>query len=374
MEYFIYLMESKAKSSTLSREDKETKDFLIKELQISPEFLKLQKKYHAKSPNAKNLQQLIDSLQKEFEQDKKNAISDYIPQSIPELMDRLQDMSPFNDYYWKLLMDKLGITTILRKVLYIKPDIPGEELKRLKTADPEKYSGSVLRSYFYSWIAAPVIVMWVIQAILNIFTNFAFNRFAATKMKKHTGNEKIYNYLVKNIKSIYRTNPNYRPVSNKEFEKTWFWNKYLADFRDKTKLQKCKPIGEAALLGLISTCIKRFLPFGEIMEAPALVMLGFFGIRLPTTEMITFVTELEGNTLTIGLSFRPFSFILVNPKLYVQKDGGKLVAIPLKEIPKELYQPKKEDLKVIMDATKKNPMKTIKRFKSKVSYINDSAE
>ena len=339
MEYFTYLMESKAKSSTLSREDKETKDFLIKELQISPEFLKLQKKYHAKSPNAKNLQQLIDSLQKEFEQDKKNAISDYIPQSIPELMDRLQDMSPFNDYHWKLLMDKLGITTILRKVLYIKPDIPEEELKRLKTVDPEKYSVSVLRSYFYSWIAAPVIVMWVIQAILNIFTNFAFNRFAATKMKKTVANEKIYNC-----------------------------------FRDKTKLQKCKPIGEAALLGLISTCIKRFLPFGEIMEAPALVMLGFFGIHLPTTEMITFVTELEGNTLTIGLSFRPFSFILVNPKLYVQKDGGKLVAIPLKEIPKELYQPKKEDLKVIMDATKKNPMKTIKRFKSKVSYINDSAE
>ena len=49
MEYFTYLIESKAKSSTLSREDKETKDFLIKELQISPEFLKLQKKYHAKS-------------------------------------------------------------------------------------------------------------------------------------------------------------------------------------------------------------------------------------------------------------------------------------------------------------------------------------
>ena len=148
MEYFAYLIESKAKPSTLSREDKETKDFLIKELQISPEFLKLQKKYHAKSPNAKNLQQLIDSLQKEFEQDKKNAISDYIPQSVPELMDRLQDMSPFNDYHWKLLMDKLGITTILRKVLYIKPDIPEEELKRLKTVDPEKYSVSVLRSYF----------------------------------------------------------------------------------------------------------------------------------------------------------------------------------------------------------------------------------
>ena len=44
MEYFTYLMESKAKSSVLSREDKETRDFLNKELQISPELLKLQKK------------------------------------------------------------------------------------------------------------------------------------------------------------------------------------------------------------------------------------------------------------------------------------------------------------------------------------------
>lgn len=217
-----------------------------------------------------------------------------------------------------------------------------------------------------------VCVKLAVGNMINKFVDVKLNELTVSTLNKHKGNKKLYNYILKTIEDVMKKNPSYRKCSPKEFQETSIWNYFLSEWRDLDVKQFAKRVTYEYIDELISIAAADLIPLpgaNILLSTPCKMMLTYLGVKLGVGAIYHIVVDIEGYTVSLGISFTKIGFVLSDLRLYLFKEpGNKLVVRDLPDPPRELYELDVSDAKEILD--KYGDDKNLDKLKEKVSEIN----
>ena len=180
----------------------------------------------------------------------------------------------------------------------------------------------------------------------------------------------MFDFINKEVEAVYRKHRDYTPCSAKQFEDTPIFNYMLAEWRDKTAKERAKLAAYKTLDGVILASFNKIpIPGAVVLSIPFKMMLTYIGCDIGAGSVYTIAAEVDGNTLSFGINFRPIGFTLSNISLYTFNPEGKLISTPIKNPPEKLYKITQSDVDKILDKFGRDSgLETLKKW---VKSINE---
>ena len=208
--------------------------------------------------------------------------------------------------------------------------------------------------------------------LFKTFVNIQLDKFTASKMEKTLENKRVYEFLEKSIQSVYDKHPEYRAMSLNQFKKTGLWEKFKAEFRDKTNREIAINVADSSFNFLIfKLCTRLPMPFlaSFLYIFIIRVILTYIGCKMGAGSIWDLVVQFNGNIIKLGLVFNSTGFELIKPVLYVTRENSEMVSVKLPEIPRYYYRIKLDEANKILDEYGDDM--DLKKLKKEVSRRND---
>ena len=351
----------------------DTTKLALSSLHIDADMLKLENMKPLNFTNTKNLDEVcytIDNYLKTIDKKEFTKVKSMYGADLTQPFKMVLASVP-TDYDAVVLLDKIGILRPLMRVFRVLPnrfDPVHKDPRNLIDIPP-------YRAKYINTVVIPGLIVIVIKMIIGNFVNIGLNKLAVIKIEKNLQNEKLYDFIMNDINSIYKAHPEYSPVNTEQFKRTSLWKRYTAGWRDLDRYKFLYNITYDTFDAIYTTACLLFLPFkGFLLSIPARMALGFLGIRIGGTYLAGRVMEIEGNTVCLRISLTSLGFIITEPELYVKNtETGSLVRLQLKEPPKYLYQMSKDEM-IKAFQSMKNPKEELITLKKRVEYLNDKVE
>lgn len=207
---------------------------------------------------------------------------------------------------------------------------------------------------------------------INKFVDTKLNELTISTINKHKGNKKLYEHIVKDIEKVAKSNPSFTKCSPEQFKETSIWNYFLSEWRGLTAKQFIKRVGYEYIDQMISLIAADLVPLpgsNILLTTPCKMMMTYLGINLGVGAVYHIVVDIEGYTVSMGISFTKLGFIISDMRLYLfRQPGNKLVVKELPDPPRELYEIDLKEAKDILD--KYGEDEDLEKLKTKVSEIN----
>ena len=200
-------------------------------------------------------------------------------------------------------------------------------------------------------IAANIVKIMVVY-LFKTFVTLQIDKFSAAKMEKTLENKRVYEFLDKSIQDVYKKHPNYNPMTLNQFKGTGLWEKFKAEFRDKTKNQIIINVADSSFNFLIlKLCTRLPLPFlsSFLYIFVIRIMLTYIGCKMGSGSIWDLVVKFNDNIIKLGLVFNSTGFELIKPVLYVTRENNEMVSVKLPEIPRSYYRIKLDEANKILD-------------------------
>lgn len=204
--------------------------------------------------------------------------------------------------------------------------------------------------------AAKILVIFtakmLVGHLVSLFTDMTLSRLTVNTIQKNKKNKRLFENINGQIKKIYDTHKDYRPCSAEEFMNSSIYNYFMSEFRDKSKKEIAQLLAYKSLDNMFSIVLADIVPIpgSATLAIPVKMLLTYCGVRgWGLGSLYNMAMEIDGNTLSIGIDFRPSGFLLTNIILYTFNKENKLIATYLKNPPEHLYQITSQDAEEIMD-------------------------
>jgi hypothetical protein len=203
-----------------------------------------------------------------------------------------------------------------------------------------------------------------------LFADAKLSAFALNTIEKNKANKKLFDFVDKEVEAVYKKHKNYRPCSLDEFKHSSIYNYMLAEWRDKSAKEKAKLAAYKTLDGTILALVSKVpVPGSALLAIPVKMMLTYVGCDIGIGSIYNIVVNIDGQTLSIGINYRPIGFTLSNFVLYTFNDEGKMIATKLKNPPEKLYRITTADMEEILDKYGRDSgLETLKKW---VKYTNE---
>ena len=192
----------------------------------------------------------------------------------------------------------------------------------------------------------------IVNHITGILVDMNLSKYTINTLKKHKKNEKLFNFINNEVKDVFKANPGYRPCSAKQFEKTNMWQFLLSEWRNKSGKDKAHYVARHSFDNLVSIVLADIIPIpgaATIISPILKSALQYIGADLLLRPLYNIVVEIDGNTLSFGLTYKPVGFAFTDITLYTFNKEGKLVASHLKNPPESLYRITEKDARGILN-------------------------
>ena len=204
--------------------------------------------------------------------------------------------------------------------------------------------------------AAKILVIFTAKMLVGhlvaLFTDMTLSRLTVNTIRKNRKNKRLFENINKQIADVYAKHKDYRPCSADEFMQTSIYNYFMSEFRDKSKKEVAQLLAYKSLDNMFAIVLDDIVPIpgSATLAIPVKMLLTYCGVRgWGLGSLYNMAMEIDGNTLSIGIDFRPSGFLLTNIVLYTFNNENKLIATYLKNPPEHLYQITNKDAEEIMD-------------------------
>lgn len=241
---------------------------------------------------------------------------------------------------------------------------PMRPLQRLTNSQPKmskseaaiflvKFTSKVLLGFFISY-----------------FINLKLSEFTVNVVRENQKNKRLFEFINRQIDKVYRNHPDYTPCSARQFKETPIYNYMLAEWRDKTAKENAKLLGYKSINNMITILVGEAVPVpgSFILAVPVKMVLSYCGVRGVISSLYNVALEIDGNTISFGVDFRPDGFLLTNLVLYTFK-GEHMIGTYLPDPPDSYYRITKKDIDEVLD--RYGDDEDIEILRKEVKRIND---
>ena len=196
-------------------------------------------------------------------------------------------------------------------------------------------------------LTAVAIVYFIIKQAVKMFVSYKLNSLAVASLNKNYKEGKLYDYIKFQIDKVFLKNKGYSKLSPEEFKKTKWFEKMLSEFRSrKTAKAYFELFTDKAFNALLIAICNSFTSFflGIFIAIPIRFIFAYLGIKIAGGSIDTVIVNMDGNTVSMGVSYTKYGFEVTECKLYVKNEEGKVVEIDLPRVPRKLYKPDIKDL------------------------------
>lgn len=222
--------------------------------------------------------------------------------------------------------------------------------------------------------AAVIVVKFTAKILLGFFLSYFINlklsEFTVNVVRENQKNKRLFKYINDKIDLVYKKHPDYTPCSAKQFKETPIYNYMLAEWRDKTAKENAKLLAYKSINNMITVIIGENIPVpgSFVLAVPVKMVLSYCGVRGVISSLYNIALEIDGNTLSFGVDFRPDGFLLTNIILYTFK-GDTMIGTYLPDPPEYLYHITKRDIDEVLD--KYGDDEDIDILRKEVKKLND---
>lgn len=249
------------------------------------------------------------------------------------------------------LLEESEIVKYLKKNTQIQALKPQNQHNSGQKSNDQKIKSNMTQSE-----AAKILVIFtakiLVGHLVSLFTDMTLSRLTIKTLEKNKKNTKLFDNLNQQIQGVYTKHKDYHPCSAKQFMNTSMYDYFMSEFRDKSAQDVAKIVGYKSLDNCISIAIGDLVPIpgSALLAIPVKMALTYCGVRgWGLGSLYNMAFEINGNTLSMGIDFRPAGFLLTNFILYTFNGENKLVATYLKNPPENSYQVTQTDVDNILD-------------------------
>lgn len=186
---------------------------------------------------------------------------------------------------------------------------------------------------------------------ITLFVDMQLSKFTVNVIQKNRRNKRLFEYINKQVDLVYRRNPNFESCSAEEFMKTPIFDYMLAEWREKTAKERAKLFAYKSIDNMIGIILADNVPIpgSSVLAIPVKMVLSYCGVRGVIGSLYNIALEIDGNTISFGVDFRPDGFLLTNLILYTFNEDHKLIGTYLPDPPEHFYHITNEDIDNILD-------------------------
>lgn len=313
---------------------------IAKNYQIEPDTLKLE------DPKGVDFEELLDDLDK------------LDPKDVIEFEKGIISNTNLSGEYPKGAPLDNPFSRFLYKNIKIQPKDLGDRKNPVALA-------------IYLRLTVIAVVYYILRNAVKMFIGYKFNSLATASINKNYKEGKLYDYIKFQIDKVYINNKNYLKLSKKEFEKTKWYERMLSEWRSKKNAKAYLNLFtdkafNALLIAMCNSFASVFL--GIFIAIPIRLVFAYLGIRIAGGSLDTIIVDMEGSTVSMGISYTPYGLELTECKLYVKRSDDKLVEIDLPRVPRKLYSPDIKDINEYFQSIKDdNSLALLKKTKELMS-------
>ena len=237
-----------------------------------------------------------------------------------------------------------------------KPNLRGiKSLQQDQTQNPESNSGWIKQNPETKAEAVKTIVAVMaklfIGHFITLFVDTKLSEFAVRTIQKHQRNKPLFDFVQRQVDSVYRNHPDYTPCNAQQFMDSSIFDYFLSEWRDKTAKERAKLFAYRSLDNAITIAISDAIPLpgSSVLAVPFKMALTYCGCSIGLGSVYNIAVEVDGNTIAFGVDYRPIGFTLTNLILYTFNGEGKLIGNHLKNPPERLYRITKDDAERILE-------------------------
>lgn len=190
----------------------------------------------------------------------------------------------------------------------------------------------------------------ILGHFLSYFIDMQLSKFTVNVIRKNQQNKLLFDYINKQVDMVYRRNPDYTSCSAKAFMQTPIYDYMLAEWREKSAKERAKLLAYKSIDNMITIAVGDAVPLpgSSVLALPIKMLLSYCGVRGVIGSLYNIALEIDGNTLSFGVDFRPDGFLLTNIILYTFNKEHRLIGTYLPDPPDKYYQITQEDIDKIL--------------------------